>query len=73
MATSIGFGGNEVIQVDLPLSEVRERLQKALAERVLLEFRAKDGETFVINPDQVKVLQNSGPAEQFPPSDSQAQ
>lgn len=67
--TSIGFGGNEVIQVDLPLSEVRERLQEALANRVLLEFRAQNGETVVINPEQVKVLQNSGPPEPFPRAD----
>jgi hypothetical protein len=60
--TSIGFGGNEVI-----LAEVRERLQRALAERSLLQLEAANGEVVVINPEQVKVLQNSGPPEPFNP------
>lgn len=67
--TSIGFGGNEVIKVDLPLDEVRDRLQDALAKRALVELQADNGETVVINPEQVKVLQNSGPPEPFQPSD----
>jgi hypothetical protein len=63
--TSIGFGGNEVIQVDLPLREVQAKLQDALAKRALLELRANNGEVVVINPEQVKVLQNSGPPVPF--------
>jgi len=66
--TSIGFGGGEVIQVDLKLSEVRELLQAGLAERQLVEFEAINGQTVVINPEQVKVLQNSGDPEKFPPA-----
>ena len=56
--TSIGFGGGEVIEVGLPLDQVRELLQEALAERALLEVQDIDGETVIINPEQVKVLQN---------------
>jgi hypothetical protein len=67
--TSIGFGGGEVIQVDLKLSEVRELLQDGLAHRQLVQFVAITGETVVINPEQVKVLQNSGDPEEFPPVD----
>jgi hypothetical protein len=63
--TSIGFGGGEVIEVGLPLDEVRNLLQEALAERSLLEIKAMNGETVVINPEQVKVLQNSGPPQPF--------
>jgi hypothetical protein len=65
--TSIGFGGGEVVQVDLPLNEVRKLLQDALRDRQMLELRAQNGETVVINAEQVKVLQNSsGGPEQFP-------
>lgn len=65
--TSIGFGGGEVIQVDLSLEAVRNLLQDALAKRQMAEFRAQNGETILINPEQVKVLQNSsGGPEQFP-------
>lgn len=67
---SIGFGGAEVIQVNLPLDEVRKLLQEALEKRVLLELQVQnehgEEETVIINPEQVKVLQNSGPAELFP-------
>jgi hypothetical protein len=66
--TSIGFGGGEVVQVDLPLDEVRDMLQNALTKRQVLTVQAQNGETVVINPEQVKVLQNSaGGPEQFPP------
>jgi hypothetical protein len=65
--TSIGFGGGEVIQVDMKLSEVRELLQQGLTERQMVQFEALNGETVVINPEQVKVLQNSGDPERFPP------
>lgn len=64
--TSIGFGAGEVIEVDLTLNEVRDLLQKALGNRALLELEALGGEKVIINPEQVKVLQNSGPAEPFP-------
>jgi hypothetical protein len=65
--TSIGFGGGEVIQVDLSLEEVRDLLQDALGKRHMAEFKAQNGEIVLINPEQVKVLQNSlGGPEQFP-------
>jgi Protein of unknown function (DUF3107) len=60
--TSIGFGGGEVIEVSLTLDEVRKLLQSALANGALLELEADNGETVIINPQQVKVLQNSGAA-----------
>jgi hypothetical protein len=65
---SIGFGGGEVIEVGLPLEQVRTLLQKALADGAMLELEALNGEKVVINPQQVKVLQNSGPPEQFDPA-----
>jgi hypothetical protein len=72
MMTSIGFGGGEVIQVDLSLGEVRKLLEDALNNRKMLEIRAQNGETVLINPDQVKVLQNStGGPESFPSSQSE--
>jgi hypothetical protein len=64
--TSIGFGGGEVIEVNLPLSEVRQLLQAALANGSMVEFDSPGGEPVVINPQQVKVLQNSGAPEAFP-------
>jgi hypothetical protein len=73
MMTSIGFGGGEVIQVDLSLDEVRKLLQDALAKREMAEVKAQNGETVLINPEQVKVLQNSaGGPEQFPQPDELA-
>jgi hypothetical protein len=66
---SIGFGGGEVIEVGLPLEEVRDLLQKALANGTMLEIKAQNGEMVVINPQQVKVLQNSGAPEPFPTTD----
>ena len=64
---SIGFGGGEVIKVDKSLDEVRTLLQNALTNRQVLTLQAQNGETVVINPAQVKVLQNSeGGPEQFP-------
>ena len=68
---SIGFGGGEVIEVDLPLEQVRASLQQALADRTMLELKARNGGTVVINPQQVKVLQNSGPPEPFVAADQQ--
>ena len=66
---SIGFGGGEVIKVDKSLEEVRALLQNALTKRQVLTLQAQNGETVVINPEQVKVLQNSaGGPEQLPPS-----
>ena len=64
--TSIGFGGGEAIEVSLSLEEVRKLLQKALVEGALLELEDASGEEIVINPQQVKVLQNSGDPEPFP-------
>lgn len=62
--TMLRFSGGEVIDVALSLAEVRELLQKALAQHVLLELESPDGETVVINPQQVQYLQN-GSAESF--------
>jgi hypothetical protein len=71
--TSIGFGGGEVVQVDLSLDEVRKLLQDALKDRQMLQLQAENGETVVINPEQVKVLQNSsGGPERFPQQDQLA-
>lgn len=67
--TSIGFGGGEVIEVGLSLGEVRKLLQEALATQTLLEIEGLDGEPLVINPQQVKILQNSGQPEPFPGED----
>jgi hypothetical protein len=64
--TSIGFGGGEVIEVGLSLNKVRDLLQTALASQTLLELEGLDGELLIINPQQVKVLQNSGDPEPFP-------
>lgn len=64
--TSIGFGGGDVIEVGLSLDAVRDLLQNALREGILLEIEGLDGETIIINPQQVKVLQNSGEPEVFP-------
>lgn len=72
MSTSIGFGGNEVIEVDAPLAEVRQKLQAARRERAMVEFLAQNGEPVIVNPEQVKVLQNSGEPETFPPDDDQS-
>ena len=66
---SIGFGGGEVIEVGLPLEEVRTLLQTALHDGTLVELEAQNGEKVVINPQQVKVLQNSGAPEPFPAAD----
>jgi hypothetical protein len=72
MMTSIGFGGGEVVQVDLSLDEVRKLLQDALTNRQMLQLQAENGETVVINPEQVKVLQNSsGGPESFPQPQNQ--
>jgi hypothetical protein len=57
--TSIGFGAGEVIEVGLPIEEVRALLQGALTERELVEFQDLEGEILVINPLQVKVIQHS--------------
>jgi hypothetical protein len=62
--TSLRFSGGNTIEVALPLAEVRELLQKALMKHVLLELESPDGETVVINPQQVQFLQN-GSAEPF--------
>ncbi len=70
---SIGFGGGEVIVVDLSLNEVRELLQHALAADALLELEAENGEPVIINPQQVKVLQNSGAPESFDPAEHQGE
>jgi hypothetical protein len=70
--TSIGFGGGEVIQVELSLGEVRKLLEEALTTRKMLEIQAQNGETVLINPEQVKVLQNSaGGPESFPQPQNQ--
>jgi hypothetical protein len=63
--TSIGFGAGEVIEVGLSLDDVERLLQEALAERALLRLEDASGEQVIINPEQVKVLQNSGPPQPF--------
>jgi Protein of unknown function (DUF3107) len=63
--TAVRFSGGEVIEVNLSLEEVRKLLQKALAQGALLELKAQDGDTIVINPQQVQYLQN-GSGEPFP-------
>ena len=63
--TSIGFGGGDVIEVSLALDDVRDLLQRALATGSLVEFETPNGEKMIINPQQVKVLQNSGAPEPF--------
>lgn len=63
--TSLRFSGGQTIQVALSLEEVRELLQKALTQNALLELHAPDGDTVVINPQQVQYLQN-GSSEAFP-------
>lgn len=57
VTTSIGFGGGDVIEVGLPLTEARDLVQHALRQRVLLELEAADGELMILNPSQIKVLQ----------------
>ena len=59
LPTSIGFGGGEVIEVDLPLEKVQELLQGALVSGVWLELNDLDGERIIVNPQQVKVLQKN--------------
>jgi hypothetical protein len=68
--TSIGFGGGEVIEVSLPLAQVRGLLQQALGEQAMVELEDLNGEKVVINPQQVKVLQNSGDPEPFPAAEA---
>ena len=63
--TAVRFSGGEVIEVDLPVDHVRDLLQEALEKRVLLELQGPDGDTLVINPQQVQYLQN-GSVEPFP-------
>lgn len=63
--TILRFSGGETIEVGLSLEEVRELLQEALGKGVLLELAAPDGDTIVINPQQVQFLQN-GSVEAFP-------
>jgi hypothetical protein len=63
---SIGFGAGEAIEVHLPLSVLRDMLQKALAEGSLVELEDPRGEKIVINPQQVKILQDSDTPEPFP-------
>lgn len=63
--TAVRFSGGDVIEVGLDLDEVRQLLQKALAQNLLLELEAPDGEKLIINPQQVQYLQN-GSVEPFP-------
>ncbi len=65
--TSIGFGGGEAIEVTMSLEDVRRLLQQALSEGSLVELQDPDGATVIINPQQVKVLQNLADPEAFPP------
>jgi hypothetical protein len=65
--TVIRFSGEEVIEVNLSLEDVRDLLQNALATRVLLELESEEGDSLVINPQQVQYLQN-GSGEEFPPA-----
>ena len=63
--TILRFSGGETIEVGLEIGQVRELLQKALAQNALLELEDPTGETLVINPQQVQFLQN-GSVEPFP-------
>ena len=69
--TAVRFSGGEVIEVNLSLDEVRKLLQDALEQKVLLELESQDGESIVINPQQVQFLQN-GSVEAFLPATSPA-
>lgn len=57
--TLLRFSGGEAVEVGLPLDEVREMIQKAIVEGLLLEFRAPDGRKLVVNPRQIQYLQNA--------------
>lgn len=57
--TLLRFSGGEAVEVGLALDEVRELLQRALADSVLLELEAPDGRRLVVNPLQVQYLQNA--------------
>jgi hypothetical protein len=50
------------LQVDLPLTEVRDALQRALAETRLLEVRVAGGKLVLVNPQQVLYLEDAGAA-----------
>jgi hypothetical protein len=67
--TAIRFSGGEVIEVNLSLDDVRDLLQRALANGVLLELESETGAALVINPQQVQYLQN-GSEESFPPAEA---
>jgi hypothetical protein len=44
------------LQVDLPLAEVQEALQRALAEMKMLEVTVDGNQVVVVNPSQVLYL-----------------
>ena len=57
--TMLRFSGGEVIEVGLSLEQVRDLVQTALAQHVLLELEASDGSIVVINPQQVQFFQDA--------------
>jgi hypothetical protein len=61
--TLLRFSGGEAVEVSLSLAEVQDLIQKAMAERVLLELHSPDGRVLVVNPHQVQYLQNAADVE----------
>lgn len=61
--TLLRFSGGEAIEVGLPLAEVQQLLQRALAQGLMLELHSPDGRELVINPHQVQYLQNGADVE----------
>jgi len=55
--TVVRFSGGEILRVGLSVPEVQKLLQRAIAEGVMLELQAPDGQILVINPQQVQYLQ----------------
>lgn len=64
--TSISFGGTDVIEVGMPLDEVKQLVQEGVRRGALVELEDTRGERLFFNPTQVKIIQ-SMPAP--PPND----
>ncbi len=56
MRTSIEFGGEDSIAVDLSLEETTRLVQNAMRRKRLIELTGPDGAMLVFNPLQVKLL-----------------
>jgi hypothetical protein len=61
--TLLRFSGGEAVEVGLPLAEVQQMIQKAIAEGVLLELHAPGGRVLVVNPHQIQYLQDAAAVE----------